>query len=477
MNIVLLYAAKVAFYLIAFYVVYALLLGRDTMYSRNRTFILLSLAASFLFPVFTFQTVRPLDIQFFGKFLSEVLISGTATNGSETPQSDLRLDLPYTIFIIYATGTIAFLARLLLNVANLFYLIMRHKSDSSGIIRFHGFNTAGFSAMGYIFINEKLSAAEAEPVIKHEQNHLRLNHFVDIIFIEVVKSLQWFNPAAHLFDRSLRAVHEFQADEGCISSGIPVARYQSILISQVFRTGGVNLTNSFSNPSLIKRRMIMMTKKRSSSLAYLKLFAALPAAAFVFFAISAYREIPENVLSGYISEIPDNALQNSGNNTTSIQILKSPADKPSATINPVKKASLKTENEAPPPPPPPVPTPKSQSPGDSKLADATETDPFVVVEEMPMFEGGDAALLRFIGENTVYPQAAKENNIQGRVIIRFCITENGGINRISVIKGVSPELDSEAMRVVSTLPDFHPGRQGGKAVPVWFSVPITFTLK
>ena len=104
-------------------------------------------------------------------------------------------------------------------------------------------------------------------------------------------------------------------------------------------------------------------------------------------------------------------------------------------------------------------------------------EPFVVVEEMPMFPGGDPALLAYIAEHTNYPEVAKENNIQGRVIVRFCVTSKGGVNQVSVLKGVDPELDKEAIRVVESLPAFKPGKQGGKPVPVWYMVPITFTLK
>jgi protein TonB len=106
-----------------------------------------------------------------------------------------------------------------------------------------------------------------------------------------------------------------------------------------------------------------------------------------------------------------------------------------------------------------------------------EATPFVVVEEMPMFPGGDAELLKYIGENTNYPEIAKENNIQGRVIVRFCVTSKGGVSQVSILKGVDPELDAEAIRVVNSLPTFKPGKQGGKPVPVWYMVPITFTLK
>ncbi len=106
-----------------------------------------------------------------------------------------------------------------------------------------------------------------------------------------------------------------------------------------------------------------------------------------------------------------------------------------------------------------------------------EQEPFVVVEEMPMFPGGEGALLDYIGNHTNYPELAKENNIQGRVIVRFCVTSKGTINQVSILKGVDPELDKEAIRVVSELPPFKPGKQGGKPVPVWYMVPITFTLK
>ncbi len=106
-----------------------------------------------------------------------------------------------------------------------------------------------------------------------------------------------------------------------------------------------------------------------------------------------------------------------------------------------------------------------------------EEVPFVVVEEMPSFPGGDAALLKYIADHTNYPEVAKENNIQGRVIVRFCVTAKGGVSQVSVLKGVDPELDKEAIRVVQTLPKFKPGKQGGKPVPVWYMVPITFTLK
>jgi TonB family protein len=137
-----------------------------------------------------------------------------------------------------------------------------------------------------------------------------------------------------------------------------------------------------------------------------------------------------------------------------------------------KKASSVHTEIAPPPPPPPPPTSNKST----EVTDEFGEVPYVVVDEMPIFPGGDEALLKYIAENTKYPEASKNQKIQGKVILRFCVTEKGAVNRISILKSVAPDLDAEAIRVVQTLPAFKPGRQSGRDVPVWYMVPITFAL-
>jgi TonB family protein len=102
--------------------------------------------------------------------------------------------------------------------------------------------------------------------------------------------------------------------------------------------------------------------------------------------------------------------------------------------------------------------------------------PYVVVEEMPIYPGGEIALLNFIAENTQYPEAAKADTIQGKVIARFIVNTEGNTEGITILKGVHPLLDAEAVRVVKLLSGFKPGMQGGKAVNVWYMVPVNFTL-
>jgi protein TonB len=144
-----------------------------------------------------------------------------------------------------------------------------------------------------------------------------------------------------------------------------------------------------------------------------------------------------------------------------------------------KAVSARTEIAPPPPPPPPPPTKASVKKAEIVSVKEESVDgeiPFVVVEEMPMFPGGDEALLKYLAENVKYPEAAKNQKIQGKVIVRFCVTSKGGVSLINVLRGVDPDLDAEALRVVQTLPAFKPGKQGGKDVPVWYMVPITFEL-
>lgn len=111
-----------------------------------------------------------------------------------------------------------------------------------------------------------------------------------------------------------------------------------------------------------------------------------------------------------------------------------------------------------------------------EVEEEVEPIAFAVVEDKPVFPGGDAALMKFIADNTKYPEIAKENGIQGRVFIQFVIDKSGRVTRVSVAKGVDPYLDAEAKRVVSMLPNWSPGKQRGKAVPVTFVVPINFKL-
>jgi protein TonB len=98
-------------------------------------------------------------------------------------------------------------------------------------------------------------------------------------------------------------------------------------------------------------------------------------------------------------------------------------------------------------------------------------------DEIPVFTGGETAMFKFINSKLIYPKTAKEKNISGKVGVRFTINIDGTIGEVIVSKGVSPELDAEAIRVVKLLPTWQPAKLGGTPVKVWYSIPVIFTLK
>lgn len=114
-----------------------------------------------------------------------------------------------------------------------------------------------------------------------------------------------------------------------------------------------------------------------------------------------------------------------------------------------------------------------------KNAPAASSDvPQVEVDEMPVYPGGDEALLKYIGSNARYPEEAKKNNISGKVIVKFIVGKDGSVSGAEVIHSIDPLLDAEALRVISSLPAFEkPAQKAGKPVSVFYMVPITFALK
>jgi protein TonB len=159
-------------------------------------------------------------------------------------------------------------------------------------------------------------------------------------------------------------------------------------------------------------------------------------------------------------------------------------------IIPITKQEIK-----PPPPPPPPPEvieiveneveiedeleiEDTESDEDVMIEIEEESDDefFMVVENMPLFPGGDLGLMKYIQKNVKYPPIAKEYNITGKVFVSFIVDKSGSVTNVKIVRGVDKNLDAEAMRVVKSLPKYKPGKQRGQAVRVMFTIPINFTL-
>jgi len=171
-------------------------------------------------------------------------------------------------------------------------------------------------------------------------------------------------------------------------------------------------------------------------------------------------------------------------------------------IEEVEEMTDITRQEQPPPPPPPPPQTIEVIEDDSEVEEAeiedTEIDQetviepiqeqievveqtkeqevFMVVEDMPEFPGGDAKMFEYISKNLEYPPLAKENSIQGRVVVQFVVDENGKITNAKILKGIGWGCDEEALKVINSMPRWKPGKQRNKAVPVRYNLPIRFVL-
>lgn len=114
---------------------------------------------------------------------------------------------------------------------------------------------------------------------------------------------------------------------------------------------------------------------------------------------------------------------------------------------------------------------------EEKKPEPKKEEIFTAVEQMPQFPGGEAELMKYVTNHIKYPTMAAENNIQGRVVVKFVVKKDGSVGEVQVLRGKDPDLDKEAVRVVRTLPKFIPGKMNGQAVSVWFTLPINFKLQ
>lgn len=411
------YALESSICLLIFWLFYAAFLSGDTQHGRNRTYLLLSVMLAALFPLlnFSLRSGSPIiPVEGLARLLlPEVRISGSGIDAG------LFADPVAVIVFIYVTGA-ALSAVMFLSVGLKLLWLITTRGNPDKIISCDDDRPVCYSAFGYIFISNSIPNHDAERMIAHERNHLSRLHHIDLCITAIVTVLQWFNPAVYLLRRSLMAVHEYEADSKCINLGEEVASYQQLLVSAVLNTRLSLISNTFSKRSLLKNRIIMMTKKKSGSIASLKLLLAVPLAAFLFFTFSC---------------------------------------------NDMRKETAPAE-----------PIDPALGLYDSILKDNV----FNVPSEMPVF-GTDVAksmenLMQWIYANLKYPEEAKEKGIMGKVILTFIVDENGNIIKPEVVRSADPLLDKAALEMIGKSPKWQPGLYNGKPVKVKMALPVAFAL-
>ena len=434
-----------------------------------------------------------------------------------------KIVLP-TLFII---GMVATLGHTLLSLFRIIRMI-RHseqhpQDDGTTICVSANAKVAPFSWMHYIVMNRMDYEARDEAILTHERGHIRLHHSWDLILVDTLTSLQWFNPAMWMLRSDLRAIHEYEADAVVLSQGINARQYQYLLITKAASIGGYSLANGISH-SILKNRINMMLHTQSPRQRYLKLLALLPIVAV---ALAVNAETVTDVVYTNSEAPSEERLSNEILATAESQPAESEAvvaddnekfiakgivydyseDKPTPIVGAIvqvvgTKRGTVTDKDG---------RFRIEVSKGEKLQvayvgfestilgvskafsddgkdyivglmkeDANPADPnkaFDVVEEMPQFPGGPSKLFEFLAQNVNYPTEAEKANIQGRVIATFVVEKDGSISNAKVVKSIDPLLDAEALRVINAMPHWTPGKQGGKEVRVKYTVPISFHLQ
>ena len=531
MGLFFIYSLKVAFCLIAFYLVFKLLLSKETFHTFNRWVLLLVMVVSILLPWLKVTTAEPTAIAE-GMISLESIIASAEVVNDDTQEGLSAIQL---LFIIYIIGIAVFFLREVVSVVRLYRLIRRGTpltAEQAGVSQ-QGVRVvvmkneiAPFSWFRHVVLSEKDFRENPREILTHELAHIRLGHSWDVAVCNLLIIFQWWNPAAWLLKRELQNVHEFEADEAVINRGVDAKQYQLLLIRKSVGERLFSMANNLNHQSL-KKRITMMTTKKSSPWQKAKVLVALPMAALavVAFANPDVERVAEQVETESQAVVEKAKADVAGVETAAEQ---QSAEKQEVADEQGKNVSVKgvvvqkedgnpivgvavtvrgtkigavtdvdgkfhidnvpvgswidvfmidceigslqvTEQNA------------SNlhfaiaydSPSSSK---SPGSDAFDVVEEMPVYPGGMPAMMDFFNKNMKYPKEAFDAKQEGRVIAQFVVEKDGCITDAHIVKSVSPALDAEALRIVNAMPNWTPGRQNGKPVRVKYTVPISFKL-
>ena len=476
-----------------FYLFYKWLLSRDTLHRFNRVVLLVVLVLSVVLPAVHLDLgTRAAD---FAQMLEELVV----TPADAYPQpAAYPQPLPKgkgfmspllqegtgeaTLLALYLAGVLFFLIRLGVGIVRNVRLGRRDsvRLDDGNRLVLHDGNYAPFSWMHTIVVSHKDYDANAPMILAHEREHIRLGHSWDILLCQLCTAFQWFNPAAWLVGRELRAVHEYEADEAMLRSGTDARHYQMKLIETALGARFNSIANNFTNCST-KKRILMMMKKQTSPWARLKVLYVLPVAALVLLAASCNNAKEEADAQKVSEAVEADPLFVVDGNVVSADVYKSLKPEDIDHVDVLKSEAATSvwgtrgANGV-----VQVTTKKASIEEKIKEGKVTEEDydqlTFNVVEKMPEFEGGMDGMMSFLQKNIKYPAEAKEKGDEGRVIVQFVVEKDGSIVEPKVVKSVSPELDAEALRVVQMMPKWKPGQQRGKNVRVQFTLPVSFRL-
>jgi TonB family protein len=511
MNSYIEYTVKAGIALTVLYLFYWLFLRKDTHFYLNRFVLVFSVVISLVIPSIPMARVNipgifeklPTLVIDFGK--AETLARGIPAESVPTNAS--TGNLWHIIFVIYLLGAVIVFCRLIYQAIFLHAITRLSKK-----VKYQGYTIiymnnemTPFSYFSRIFIpSGQVDDSSFDSIIAHERSHLMQGHYIDLFIIEIMTVLQWFNPVMWFYEKSIKEVHEYLADDAVLSAGSNQGRYQALLVNQAIGGPVFILTNQF-NQSLIKKRIMMMKKMKTSQLAKFKALLILPLIAALMLAfvnppskIQGSLRGNEITVSGSLSDkLTGSALSGAivvikGTNIGTVAdkqgkySIKVADDKATLVISHVgyktqeipiaKNAVINVQLEA-----DAMVVDFSKEKNANANANTTNAQKntnnvYQVVEEMPSYNWGTEALQKFLEANTRYPEEAKKAGISGKVYVIFIVSAEGQVKDAKIIRSVSPLLNDEALRLTNSMKDWTPGSQNGKKIDAAVTMPIEFKL-
>ena len=446
MGVFFIYILKSSVCLVLFYLFFRLLLSKETFHRFNRMALLGVLFFSLLIPCIEVTTRHQVEVQQAVLSIEQLLLmaelEATPANVGAVQETS-AISWVQVVLLVYLAGILFLVCRNIYSLICLFRLVHsgKHEKLEKGVtLVVHNQEIAPFSWMKYIVISRKDLEENGREILIHEMAHIHHRHSVDLLVADICIFFQWFNPGAWLLKQELQNIHEYEADETVINEGVNAKEYQLLLIKKAVGTRLYSMANSF-NHSKLKKRITMMLKEKSNPWARLKYLYVLPLAAI---AVTAFAR-PE------ISEKMEEISAVKVNDLAEIVQEKVLQDTVKVSKDEKKDALVVTG---------------------VKSKEEEEIVIFEVVEQMPEYPGGMSALQKYLSEKIAgSPMKGKAG---GRVMVGFTVAETGKIKDVRVLQSDEASLNQEAERIVSEMPDWIPGKQRGRPVPVKYSVPIRF---
>lgn len=299
MGAFLFYLLKSGCCLVVFYIFFKLLMSRSTFFRFNRITLLVGLLGCTLLPLIELTTTEETFLHTPLYAIHEILQSTESVIlnpeqmedpiliSEKNPEINSLNWIPVTLAFIYGVGALVTLIWLSLSTCRLIQLIRTSEKKQFGnyVLVIPQQPTASFSWGKYIVISAADYSQQSEEILLHETMHLRNHHTLDLLFMQIFLLVYWFNPVVWLLKRELQEVHEFEADNGVINTGIDATKYQLLLVKKAVGTRLYSMANGFDH-SKLKNRIGMMLKKRSNGWVRLRMLLAVPVAAGVVYAFA-----------------------------------------------------------------------------------------------------------------------------------------------------------------------------------------------